>query len=215
MCVCPAGYDSDCDSSSNSSTGGSEEEEEELKTSGEVTYSLQTNLPEESDDDEDDDKEGIKKQFSLDLNVAPDANGSLREKGRRPLLERLRLQVRRSSSPDTRAREDSEERGGGGGGGGGIRMAMKRGLQGVAGVVTGERLSLVTRGREGGEEEDGEAPLVAVGGGGGLERQEDGESQQAEEVESDSDYSFTLALISRRSVNRAGEPTLTNHPYIL
>ena len=219
-CAHTAGYESD--SSSSSSSSGSEEvedkEEKERYGAGDRDrddgwpHTLQTELqdseplsidihiqePERGSSSESCE---LPQQALRDGPLRPDTTDHERGKRRerKPLLERLRL-VRRSNSPD-RSREASEDRGT-------QRTTTKRRRWKVRGRTSGEsedRLGDEGRGEDGelgvsGEHGEGS---VVEGTAGENDGQEDGGNLHEEEVDKD-DYTFTLALISRRSHHRAG-----------
>ena len=204
LCVA-AGYGSDssedvCSSSSEDGDGvevGKERSENCESGDG----NKQSHSPESRQEDGERERESetvdVRAQFSEDSSELkrPMEGGRERGKERRPFLERLKL-VRKSSSPDR-----------GEGDGGGIMMTVRKGLQ----SLNGERLAVVGRGEGGDSCESGEFGEGGVAGemgeeGGGTEEggKDGGEDRQEEEEAENNNYSFTLALVSRRSRHRAG-----------
>ena len=204
--VCSAGYGSDssedvCSSSSEDGDGvevGKERSENCESGDG----NKQSHSPESRQEDGERVRENetvdVRTQFSEDSSELkrPMEGGRERGKERRPFLERLKL-VRKSSSPDR-----------GEGEGGGIMMTVRKGLQ----SLNGERLAVVGRGEGGDSGESGEFGEGCVAGemgeeGGGTEGTEEGGKDGGEDRQEaeNNNYSFTLALVSRRSRHRAGQ----------
>ena len=211
LCVA-AGYGSDssedvCSSSSEDGDGVEvgKERSEICENCESGDGNKQSHSPESRQEDGERERESetvdVRTQFSEDSSELkrPLERGRERGKERRPFLERLKL-VRKSSSPDR-----------GEGEGGGIMMTVRKGLQ----SLNGERLAVVGRGEGGDSGESGEFGEGGVAGemgeeGGGTEGTEEGgkdggEDRQEEEEAENNNYSFTLALVSRRSRHRAGQ----------